>query len=84
MSTLNNEIRAQKIWFDDDNMWVQLTDGRQLAVPFAYFPRLYNATPDQRNNYEMSGGGYGIHWEELDEDICVPNLMSSKLLQKAV
>jgi hypothetical protein len=84
MSALNNEIRAQKIWFDDDNIWVQFTDGRQLAVPFVYFPRLHNATPDQRNNYEMSGGGYGIHWHELDEDICVPKLLSSNLLQKAV
>ncbi len=75
MSTLTFEANATKIWFDNENMWVALTDGRQLSIPLIYFPRLLNATPEQRNNYELSGGGTGIHWEEIDEDISVPGLI---------
>ena len=54
---------------------LELTDGRQLSVPLAYFPRLLHATPEQRQKYEMSGGGTGIHWEEIDEDISVNGLL---------
>lgn len=75
MSTLTFEANATKIWFDNENMWVALTDGRQLSIPLPYFPRLLHATPEQRNNYELSGGGTGIHWEEIDEDISVPGLI---------
>lgn len=75
MSTLTFEANATKIWFDKENMWVALTDGRQLSIPLVYFPRLLNATTEQRNNYELSGGGTGIHWEEIDEDISVPGLI---------
>ena len=53
MSTLTFEANATKIWFDNENMWVALTDGRQLSIPLLYFPRLLNATPEQRNNYEL-------------------------------
>ncbi|NKB70017.1 MAG: DUF2442 domain-containing protein [Candidatus Latescibacteria bacterium] len=75
MSTLTFEARASKIWFDEDNMWLNLSDGRQLSVPLVYFPRLHKATEDQRANYEISGGGTGLHWDEIDEDISVPNLL---------
>lgn len=75
MNTLTFKANATKIWFDKENMWVTLTDGRQLSIPLVYFPRLLNATTDQRNNYELSGGGTGIHWEEIDEDISVPGLI---------
>ena len=75
MSTLTFEARASKIWFDNDNMWLNLSDGRQLSVPLAYFPRLHNATEQQREKYELSGGGTGLHWGEIDEDISVPNLL---------
>ena len=75
MNTLTFEANASKVWFDKENMWVALTDGRQLSIPLLYFPRLLNATPEQRNNYELSGGGTGIHWEEIDEDTSVPGLI---------
>ena len=75
MSTLTFEARASKIWFDKDKMWLNLSDGRQLSVPLAYFPRLHKATEQQRENYELSGGGTGLHWDEIDEDISVPNLL---------
>ena len=75
MTSLSIEAKASKVWFDDDNMWVALNDGRQLSIPLAYFPRLLNAVPEQRDNYEISGGGIGIHWDEIDEDISVPGLL---------
>lgn len=75
MITLTFEAHATNIWFDNENMWVALTDGRQISIPFLYFPRLLNATSEQRNHYELSGGGTGIHWEEIDEDISVPGLL---------
>ena len=61
MNISAGEIRAQKVWFDDNNIWVLFTDGRQMAVPLAYFPRLRNATAEERNKFEISGGGYGLH-----------------------
>lgn len=76
MNTLLLEARAAKVWFDKNSVWVSLQDGRQLSVPLSYFPRLLKATPKQRRKYELSGGGLGIHWDELDEDVSVPGLLS--------
>jgi len=75
MHILEAVAAAKRIWFDEANMWLELTDGRQLSVPLTYFPRLLHATPEQRLNYEMSGGGTGLHWEEIDEDIGVSGLL---------
>ena len=75
MNTFQNKNKAKKIWFDKENMWVLLKDGRQLAVPLKHFPRLFQATPEQRNNFKLSGGGIGIHWEQLDEDISIEGLL---------
>ena len=66
---------ATELSFDSGMMWISLSDGRKLGVPLAYFPRLLAATPDQLKNYELSGGGTGIHWDELDEDISVEGLL---------
>ncbi|MCP4344709.1 MAG: DUF2442 domain-containing protein [Desulfobacterales bacterium] len=75
MNTLTFRPLAKKIIFDADNMQVELADGRQLSVPLAYFPRLLNATQPQLENYIISGGGTGLHWNELDEDISVKSLL---------
>ncbi len=66
---------AKAVSFDTNTMWVDFTDGRRLGVPLAYFPRLLSAQPEQRLHYEISGGGSGLHWDELDEDISVENLL---------
>ena len=66
---------AKAVSFDVSNMWVDFVDGRKLGVPLAYFPRLLNATSEQREHYEISGGGSGLHWDEIDEDISVENLL---------
>jgi len=75
MNTLVVEAKATHVHFDDDNMWVDLSDGRQLGVPLAYFPRLLKATPEQRMRHVISGGGVGLHWDDLDEDIAVQGLL---------
>jgi Protein of unknown function (DUF2442) len=75
MNTLANNATAKGVRFAEDTMSVIFSDGRELSVPLAYFPRLLKATPQQRLQFTMSGGGIGIHWEELDEDISVINLL---------
>lgn len=75
MNTLVSEPLAKTVKFDADTMWVELADGRQLGVPLVYFPRLLNASPAKRIKYTISGGGKGLHWEDLDEDISVAGLL---------
>ena len=57
-------------------MWVELTDGRTLGVPLAWFPRLLNATPAQRETVELSR--IGLHWDEIDEDISIAGLLAGR------
>ncbi len=66
---------ATELSFDNSMMWLTLADGRKLGVPLAYFPRLLAARPEQRLQFEFSGNGTGIHWDELDEDISVEGLL---------
>ena len=65
---------AKSVRFDDNSMWVDLSDGRILAVPLAWFPRLLHAAPAQRLKFEISQNG--LHWDELDEDISIAGLLS--------
>jgi hypothetical protein len=73
--SLLNNARAQKVWTDSENLWLLLTDGRQLSVPLMFFPRLKDAKKEMLDDYELSGNGIGIHWDNLDEDLYVPNLL---------
>ncbi|MDM8547081.1 DUF2442 domain-containing protein [Candidatus Venteria ishoeyi] len=75
MSISANKPLAKNVKFDTDMMWLELVDGRKLGVPLAYFPRLLNAQLEQCQHYEISGGGSGLHWDELDEDISVEYLL---------
>ena len=69
-------ISATSVRFDEHTMWVDLTDGRTLGVPLAWFPRLLNATPAQRARVELSRTG--LHWEELDEDVSIAGLIAGR------
>lgn len=67
--------KAASIRFDTDNLIVEFTDGRVLYTPLVYFPRLLRASDEQRHEFEISGGGTGLHWDALDEDISVQGLL---------
>jgi len=67
---------AKSVEFDEAMMRVAFTDGRVLCVPLAWFPTLRAATPEQRARYEISGGGIGLHWPDLDEDLSIAGLMA--------
>lgn len=62
--------------FDDDLMHVYLTDGRIISVPIIWFPLLNEATPEQRRNYEIDGGGISLYWPDIDEDLSIAGLMA--------
>ena len=67
--------RVQNVSFSEDSFTVELKDGRSIATPLAWFPRLLHATEEQRNNWEVCGAGYGIHWPDIDEDISTEGLL---------
>lgn len=67
---------AKEVKFDSEFMHVLLTDGRIISVPIIWFPLLRGATIEQRQQYEIGGGGISLHWPELDEDLSVANLMA--------
>lgn len=69
-------ISATSVKFDDLAMWVDLTDGRTLGVPLAWFPRLLSATPAQRADVEISR--VGLHWDSIDEDISIEGLVAGR------
>ena len=66
---------ATDVTFNPEMMDIELADGRHLQIPLAYFPRLLAASPSEREDYVISGGGSGLHWEGIDEDILVDNLL---------
>lgn len=75
MNSLVFEPMARTLKFDADTMWIELADGRQLGVPLVYFPRLLHASTAELVKYTISGGGTGLHWDDLDEDISVSALL---------
>ncbi len=70
------DTSATAVRFDDNSMWVELSDGRTLGVPYAWFPRLLNATSKQREAVEI--GRFGLHWEDIDEDISIAGLLAGR------
>jgi hypothetical protein len=74
-SVLKVDATAVDVTVTDDRLSVTLADGRELAVPLSWFPRLREATEAQRRNWRFIGRGQGIHWPEVDEDISVASLL---------
>jgi len=70
---MNSSVRANTVRFDEDTMWLDLSDGRVLGVPLAWFPRLLAGTPQDRDQVRISPRG--LHWENLDEDISIAGLL---------
>jgi hypothetical protein len=74
-SVYNSDTRIKSVSFKKDMIIVNLMDGRIISVPVIYYPRLFNASSDQRNNWKISGGGYGIYWPDIDEDLSSEGLL---------
>lgn len=75
--------RVKDVHISEGTLSVALKDGRTIIVPLAWFPRLLHATPKQRKNWKISGGGYGIHWPDVDEDISTEGLLRGAPAPKA-
>jgi len=75
--------RVADVSFDQDALSVRLKDGRTISVPLAWYPRLFHATAEQRRNWKIGGGGYGIHWPEIDEDISTEGLLRGAPAQRS-
>lgn len=81
MSTLLTEIgvvRAERVIVTSDSLTVDLSDGRTVSVPLAWFPRLLHGTQEERENWRLIGRGEGIHWPALDEDVSVEGLLAGR------
>jgi hypothetical protein len=70
---MNSSVSAMRVRFDQDSMWVDLSDGRTIGVPLAWFPRLLRGTVAQREQVTLSSRG--LHWDALDEDISIAGLL---------
>jgi hypothetical protein len=81
MSISANEIKipnAERVVVTEDTLSVDLSDGRTISVPLAWFPRLLQSTPEERSNWRLIGRGQGIHWENIDEDISIEALLAGR------
>ena len=80
MNTLKIEYEALAVDVKctEDSLAILLEDGREISVPIVWFPKLQKATAKQRNNWRLIGGGIGIHWEDIDEDISIESLLAIK------
>ena len=72
---LRADERVSDVRINSDPLTVSLRDGRIISVPLAWYPRLLKASPKQRKNWEIAGGGYGIHWPDVDEDLSTEGLL---------
>ena len=70
--------RATKATVTEDTLTAEINDGRTISVPLVWYPRLLDATPDERQNLQLIGNGEGIHWPDVDEDVSVDNLLSGQ------
>jgi hypothetical protein len=75
ISALTADERVADVEVTEDVLSVRLMDGRTISVPLVWYPRLLNATEEQRKNWRVSGGGFGIHWEDIDEDLSTEGLL---------
>ena len=74
-TTSPTSVLATNVRFTDDSLHVNLSDGREVSVPLEWFPRLRDASPEQRNRWRLIARGIGIHWEDIDEDVAVSTLL---------
>ncbi len=79
ISTIDLKVpEAERVEVTDDTLMADLSDGRTISVPLAWYPRLVHATHAERRNWRLTGVGQGIHWPDLDEDISVEGLLAGR------
>lgn len=71
-----DELSIQKLSISDDKITAEISDGRVVSIPIAWFPRLIKATPKQLKNVKISPAGYGVHWPDVDEDISIRSFVA--------
>ncbi len=69
---------AERVMMTEDTLSVDLSDGRTISAPLAWFPRLLHATQAEKENWKLIGKGQGIHWDNIDEDISVEGLLAGR------
>ena len=77
-SKIRRDERVKSVRCTKNAVVVDLADGRIISVPSTWYPRLLNATPAQRANWKVSGGGYGIHWPDIDEDLSIAGMLKGR------
>ena len=75
--------RVKNVRFSEDSLSIDLMDGREITAPLSWYPRLWNATPDRRANWETCGAGYGIHWPAVDEHLGAEGLLRGAPARRA-
>ena len=83
LATKQLEIRVTSVRVSDDALVVDLTDGRTVLAPLAWYPRLLHGTAAERNDHQLIGEGLGIHWPKLDEDISVEGILAGRSSQES-
>lgn len=76
--------RVKDVRIEEDMLTVSLMDGRIISVPLIWYPKLYNAAKEKLLHWEISGGGYGIHWPEIDEDLSTESLLRGAPAPRAI
>jgi hypothetical protein len=73
------QAKAVQVSVTPETLKVELADGRTISVPTSWYPRLLHSSPDERDHWRLIGGGEGIHWPDLDEDVSVENLLAGRM-----
>ena len=75
---LDDDLSIRTVWFDEEILFVALSDGRTVGTPIAWYPRLQDASETQRGNWRLIGEGDGIHWPDLDEDLSLEGMLAGR------
>ncbi len=78
ISIIKSQLCIEQVVMDSSSLKVELSDGRSVTVPLVWYPRLDNATTEERNHWELIGDGQGIHWPDLDEDLSLEGLLNGR------
>lgn len=76
MTITSTDIKISKVFFRDAKVFFLLEDGREIGTPLKWFPRLYNASEEELLDYSISPGGYGVHWNQVDEDLSAYGMLN--------